>query len=134
MRHDFVVRHRRRRLTKVTYHEQYDVIALRNRRVEIDAELFRCAVKLDVALLLEFACKGVEHGLARLDATAREMLAVNIRVLDQEHAAVPVDHETAHAERQSARQAPIQGHERARSVRRQESQLAENRMKQRHVS
>src|SRR5260370_28404896 len=133
MRHDFVVRNRRRRLTKVTYYEQYHVIALRNRRMEIDAELLRRPDKLDVALLLEFAREGVEHGLARLDATARKMPAVNIRVLDQEHAALPVDHEAAHAERQSARQAPIQGHDRARSVSRQESQTAQNALNHAHV-
>src|SRR5215469_15690775 len=102
--------------------------------MEIDAELFGRIDKFDVAFLFEFASKGVEHGFARLDSATREMPAAHIRVLDQEHAALPIDHETTHAERQSARQAPAEVHEWARSARRQESQVAQKRMKRRHVN
>src|SRR5262249_38755041 len=90
--------------------------------------------KFDVAFLLQFAGKGIEHGLARLDAAAREMPAADIRVLDQKHPALRVDHETTNAERQPPGQTPIEMHQWARSARCGQSQLAENGMKLRHVS
>ena len=129
-----MVRYRGRRLAKPLNHEQHDVIALRQGWLEIDAELFGRIDKIDVAFLFEFACKGVEHALARLNAPARKMPAADISVFDQEHTALLVNHEPAHAERQPARKAPIEGRKRARRARRQESQVAQDRMKPSHVS
>src|SRR5262249_37496783 len=101
MRRDFVVRQRGSRLMKPLNHEQHHVIAPRQHWVEIDPKLFGRTDKIDVAFLLEFTRKGLEHRLARLNASAREMPTADIGVLDQEHAALLVDDEAAYAERQS---------------------------------
>jgi hypothetical protein len=107
MRDDLVIRHRRGLLAERAHHEQDDVIAPGDAAVEVDAVQHRRPGQLDIPLLQDFAGECLEHGLAQFHPSAGQMPAGHIAVLDQEHAPVPVDDQRAHAERQAAREPPV---------------------------
>src|SRR5262249_16771890 len=73
-----------------------------------DAVQRRRAGELDVAFLGELARERGDQRLARLDAAAGQVPAAHISVLDQEDAALLVDDDAADAERETAREAPVQ--------------------------
>ena len=56
----------------------------------------------------KLARQRLQQRFARLDPAAGQMPALGIGVLDQEHAALAVEHHGAHAERQPAREPPIE--------------------------
>ena len=79
----------------------------RHRLLQEDAVQPRLRGKADVALLLQLPLQGALHGLADLDAAAGQLPARHVGVEDQEHPAVPVEHQAAHAQRHATLEPPI---------------------------
>src|SRR5690348_8973606 len=67
----------------------------------------RRGAQFDIAFLAQLARKRRKQRLVLLDAATRQMPSGNIGVLDQEHPAVAVQDQAAHAESQASRKPPI---------------------------
>src|SRR5579872_2358061 len=108
VRYDFTIRLWRRGLLEGTHDVERNMITPGNAPVEIDREQSRRAAQFDIALLAQLAHECARQGFVDFDAAARQMPAGDIAVLDQEHAALRIDHQGAHADGQSACKAPMQ--------------------------
>jgi hypothetical protein len=109
---DFMIGHRRAVLREFAHDIKRDVVAARHPAVEEQTVQLRLAGEPYIALLGQFARQRREHGLAGLDAAAGQVLAIYVRMLDQEDAAGAIDHHGARAQRRAARETPIQMHQR----------------------
>src|SRR5882757_6139234 len=79
--------------------------------MKIDAVQRRGPGQLDVAFFGQFASERFEQSLAGLYPAAGQVPAIGIGVLDQEHAAVAVEHYCADTQRQPAREPPVEMHQ-----------------------
>src|SRR5665213_265995 len=84
------------------------MVAARDAGVEEHAVQPGLGREADVALLHQLARERGAQAFAGLDPAAGQMPAADIRMLDQEHAAMPVDHQAEGAEGHAARKPPAE--------------------------
>jgi hypothetical protein len=111
VRDDFMIGLRIAVLPELTNDEQCDVVATRRAFVEVDRVKLRRGSELDVALFGQLARKGFEKRLARLNAPARQMPAIDVGMLDQKNPAVSVNDNRANAQSRRTREPPIEVHD-----------------------
>ena len=99
VRRDFTVRLRRTILMEKTNHVERDMIATRHTPIVVDGKERRGTGKFDVAFFTQFALKRFRKRFTDLDATARQMPAGDVAVLDQKDPVRTVDDEGTYADR-----------------------------------
>src|ERR1700757_1783804 len=106
--HDFVVGFGEPVLRELPDDKDGNMVAARHMTVEKYAMQLWLAGKHDASLLNQLAPQRIGKAFADLDASAGQMPAGDIAVLDQEHPVVGVQHHAANAERHAAGKTPIE--------------------------
>jgi hypothetical protein len=104
---DFPVWLRLRQLPPTPRNENGNVISSRHMAIEKESMQLRLAIEHNVAFLAQLPAQGTSDRLAGLDATPRQMPARDVGVTNQKYAALPIDDERAHPQRQAAGKSPV---------------------------